>query len=128
MTDEHMTDEHTTEESWHQVGQQFKALGEGLAEAFCTAWESEESRQHLESMKAGLESMVNDISQAIQDASASPEAQKMRGEVERAAQSARAAGEKALQEAQPHLLSALNRINVELQEIIDRMKPKESAD
>ena len=123
-----MTDEHATEESWHKVGQQFQALGEGLAKAFRTAWESEESRRHMESMKAGLESMVNDVSQAIRETSALPEAQKVRGEMEKAAQSARAAGEEALQDARPYLLSALSQVNAELQKIISRMEQKESAD
>ncbi len=112
-----MTDEHTTEETWQQVGRQFQELGESLATAFRTAWESEENRQHLESMKNGLESMVDQVSQAVQDASDSPEGQKARGEVERAAQSARAAGEKAVQDARPHLLSALNQINDEWRKI-----------
>ena len=127
MTDEQMTDEHTTKEqtaegSWHEVGRQFQALGESLATAFRTAWESEENRQHLESMKIGLESMINSIDQAIREAGATPEAQKVRSEMEKAAQSARAAGEKALQDAQPYLLSALNQINAEIQKVISRLQ------
>ena len=128
MTDEQMADERTTQESWHQVGQQFQTLGEGLAKAFRTAWESEENRRYMENIKDGLESMVNDISQAIREASASPEAQKVRGEMTKATQSARTAGEKALQDAQPYLLSALNQFNAELQKIISGMEQKESAD
>jgi flagellar hook-basal body complex protein FliE len=125
MTDEQMTGEHTGEGSWHEVGQQFQALGEGLAKAIRTAWEREENRQLLESMKAGLESMVHDVGQAIQEASASPEGQMMRSEVERAAQSARAAGEKALQDARPYLLSALGQVNAELEKVIRRMEQNE---
>jgi len=116
-----MTDEHTPEESWREVGRQFQTLGESLATAFRTAWESEENNQHLEGMKNGLESMVDQVSQAVRDAGDSPEGQKVRGEVERAAQSAHAAGEKAVQDARPHLLSALNQVNDELQKIISRM-------
>ena len=123
-----MTDEHTTDESWHQVGRQFQTLGEGLAQTFRAAWESEENRQHAESIKTGLESMVEHVSQAIQDANDSPEGQKVRSEVDHAAQSARVAGEKAFRDAQPHLLSALNYVNDEIRKIIDRIEPKESAD
>ena len=117
-----MTDEHTTDESWREVGRQFQALGESLAQAFRTAWESEENRQHVENMRTGLESMVDHVSQAIQEACDSPDGQRVRGEVERAAQSARVAGKKALQDAQPHLLSALNYVNAELEKIVDGMK------
>ena len=123
-----MTNEHTTDESWREVGRQFQALGESLAQAFRTAWESEENRHHVENMRTGLESMVEHVSQAIQEACDSPDGQRVRGEVERAAQSARVAGEKALQDAQPHLLSALNYVNAELQKIISRMESKESVD
>jgi predicted component of type VI protein secretion system len=123
-----MTDEHTIDESWREVGRQFQALGEGLAQAFRTAWESEENRQQVENMRTGLESMVEHVNRAIQDVCDSPEGQKVRSEVDRAAQSARAAGEKAVQDIQPHLLSALNYVNDEIQKIINRMEPKESAD
>ena len=133
MTDEHVGDEHSTgeqtvDETWAEVGRQFQALGESLARAFRTAWESEENSQHVESMKNGLESMVDRVNRAIQDASDSPDGQRVRSEVKKAAQSARAAGEKTIQDAQPYLLSALDRINTELQKVINRMEGKESVD
>ena len=82
-----MTVERTTGEAWYQVGRQFQALGESLATAFRTAWESEENREHLQDMKAGLEAMVDKVGRAVQEANASPEAQKARREVEKAAES-----------------------------------------
>jgi hypothetical protein len=51
-------------EVWQEVGQQFRVLGESLAAAFKATWESKETRQHLEKMQAGLEEMVDEISQA----------------------------------------------------------------
>ena len=123
--DEHATEEQTAEESWREVGRQFQALGESLATAFRAAWGSEENRQHLESMRIGLEAMVNNISQAIQETGASPEGQRVREEMERAAESARAAGERALQDARPHLLSALQWINAEMHKVIDRLDQKD---
>jgi hypothetical protein len=122
-----MSDEQTTEESWREVGRQFEALGESLARAFRAAWESEETRQHLESMKAGLEAMVDQVGQAIKETSASPEAEQVRQEVEKAAESARVAGEKALQEARPHLVSALGQVNAELQKVISRLERGEQV-
>jgi uncharacterized protein with von Willebrand factor type A (vWA) domain len=122
-----MSDEQTAEDTWREVGDQFKALGESLATAFRTAWESEENRRHLESMKEGLEAMVDQVGQAVKETSASPEAHRVRTEVERAAESARAAGEKALQDARPHLISALGTINDELQKLIRRMEQGERA-
>jgi hypothetical protein len=127
MADEGATGAQEMEESWQEVGRQFHALGESLARAFRTAWESGENRQHLESVKSGLESLVENVGRAIQDTSASPEGQRMREEVERAAHSARAAGERALQDARPHLLSALEWMNEEMQKIITRLE-QELAD
>ena len=117
-----MTDEHMSDESWHELGRQFQALGKSLAAAFRTAWESEESRQHVEGMKAGLEALVDEVGQAIREAGVSPEAQKVREEVQRAADSARTAGGKALQDARPYLISALQQVNTELQKVIARME------
>jgi len=119
-----MTEQQTTQEAWRQVGGQFQALGESLAQAFRTAWESEENRQHLRDMQSGLEAMVG---QAIKEAGASSEGQKVRQEAEKAVASARAAGERAWQEAQPHLLSALRQANAELQKMIGRLEEKPPA-
>lgn len=120
-----MTEKQTTDEAWREVGRQFQALGESLAEAFRTAWRSEETRRHVQNMQDGLKAMVDHVDRAIKEASASPEAQKLRAEAEKAAQSARAAGEQTWQEARPHLLSALNQINAELQKMITRLEDEE---
>ena len=116
------TDKQTTDEAWREVGRQFQALGESLAEAFRTAWESAETRQHVQNMQDGLKAMVDHVDRAIKEASASPEAEKVRGEAEKAAESLRAAGEHSWQEARPHLLAALTQINAELQKMIGRLE------
>jgi hypothetical protein len=127
MTDEHIADEPKADESWREVGRQFQALGQSLATAFRAAWESEQNRQHMEGVKAGLESLVGEVDQAIREASGSPEAQKARQEVERAVESARVAGEKALQDARPHFLSALRQLNVEMQKFISNLEQEKPA-
>lgn len=123
-----MSDEKKADQAWSEVGQQFKALGESLAQAFRTAWESEENRQHLESMQNGLESMVNDIGQVIQEASTTPEAQTARQEAEKAVESARIAGEKALEDTRPHFLSAMHQVDSELQKLIARLEAQQQRD
>ena len=121
------TEKQTTDEAWREVGRQFQALGESLAEAFRTAWESEENRRHVENMQEGLEAMIEQVGQALKEADASPEAQKIRGEAEKATESLRAAGEQTWQEVRPHLLSALDQINAQLQKMIGRLKEEEPA-
>jgi gas vesicle protein len=119
------TEKQTTDEAWREVGRQFQALGESLAEAVRTAWESEETRRHAQNMQDGLEAMIDRVDQAIKEASASPKAEKLRGEAEKAAESLQTAGEQTWQEVRPRLLSALDQINAELQEMIGRLKGEE---
>ena len=130
-----MTDEQTTRQTeqpqptptdaWHDVGKQFEALGQSLATAFRAAWESEENRQRAKTMQTGLESLVNQVGQAIQEAATSPEAHKARTEAEKAAESLRAAGQKTWQESRPHLVSALRQVNDELQKMIGQLEQEE---
>lgn len=113
-------------DAWSEVGQQFRALGQSLASAFNATWQTEETRQHLEKMQAGLEAMVNEIGQISQRATSSAEAQKVRAEAEKAAQSARTASQATLEEVKPQLLSALRKVREEIDRMIDRMEQQPS--
>jgi hypothetical protein len=76
--------------------------------------------------------MVSRVNQAVEDARHSPQGERLRAEAEKTAESLRAAGEQTWQEAQPHLLAALSKINTELKQVIDRMErrqtPSDSSD
>jgi hypothetical protein len=109
-------------DAWRDVGKQFEALGQSLATAIRTAWESEENRKRAQSMKTGLESMVNEIGQAIKDTADSPQGQKARSEAEKAAQSLRSAGRQTWEDARPHLVSALHQVSAELQKMISQLE------
>ena len=117
----------TPGDAWRDVGKQFEALGQSLATAFRTAWESEENRKRMKGMQTGLEAMVNQVGQAIREASESPEGQQARAQVQQAGQSIRAAGQQTWQEAQPHLVSALRQVSAELQKMINQLEQEESA-
>jgi hypothetical protein len=117
-----MTEQQTNDEPWREVGRQFQALGESMADAFRAAWEDEENRQQLRDLQAGLEKVVQDVGQAMKQASESPEGQKVRDEAKRAAESAHAAGAKAWQDARPHVVSALRQLNAELQKMVSKLE------
>ncbi len=106
---------------WRDVGNQFRMLGDRLATALRVTWESEETRQDMRELQAGLESMVSAVGKAIDEAAATPEAQRIRDEALRAASSARVAGSEAWSDARPHVLAALRRANDELDKVIGRM-------
>jgi hypothetical protein len=127
MSEEQTSEERTPEQAWSEVGRQFEALGESLARAFRAAWESDETRRQVQSVQDGLEKMVNNVNRAVEDAGRSPQAEKLRTEAAKTAQSLRAAGEQTWQEAQPHLLAALTKINAELKRVVDRMEGRETA-
>ena len=129
MTDEQKPteDKHAASDAWDEVGQHFKSLGESLASAFSATWHSEETREHLKGMQASLETMVDRISQITKEVSESGEAQKVQAEVEKAAQSAKVAGQEAVEEVRPHLLSAFRKIRAELDQMISRMEQEPAA-
>lgn len=115
-------------EAWREVGQQFQALGRSLAAAFRSTVDEEGNRQRMHSMQSGLEAMVADINQAIRDASASPQGQQVRSDVEKAAAGLRSAGEQTYQEVRPQLLTALKQVTRELEKLADRMDKPAGGD
>jgi hypothetical protein len=127
MTQDQAGEKHSTEEAWSEVGRQFEALGDSLSRAFRAAWESEETRRHVEAVQDGMEKMLSKVNRAVEEASQSPQGKKLRTEAAKTAETLRAAGEQTWQDAQPHLLSALTKINTELERILDRMERPETA-
>jgi len=117
----------TPGDAWRDVGKQFEALGQSLATAFRAVRESEETRKHTQAMQSGLETMVKEVSQAIQETAASPDGQKARAEARKAAESLRAAGAHTWQEARPHLASTLRQLSADLQKMIVQLEQEESA-
>jgi hypothetical protein len=125
MTEQPSENKSTAGQAWEEVGQQFRQLGASLASAFKATWENEDTRQHVEEIQGGLEAIVDEISQATKKVAASEEAEKVKVEVKKAAQSAQVAGQEAIDEVRPELLVVFQRIRAELDQIINRMEPSE---
>lgn len=113
------------QDAWKEVGNQFAALGAGLATAFRTAWGNEESRRHLKEMKGGLEAMVNELGAAIREGASTPEAQQVKTEAGKTMGTFRTAGEKTVQEIRPKLVAALSQLNEEVGRLVGRMRKDE---
>ncbi len=113
-----------TDTSWQEVGRQFQALGESLAQAVRTAWENEETQRRVQEMRTGLETMAREVGQAIEDTANSPQGQKIRQEAGRTAESLRVATAQTVQEVRPQLIDALQQVNNELQKLINRIEQK----
>jgi len=116
----------TSENNWQEVGRQFQALGESLAEAMRTAWQNEETQRRVQEMRVGLESMARDIGKAVEDTANTPQGQKIRSEAQHTAESLRTATNQTVHEVRPQLINALQQLNEELQKLINRMEKKDT--
>jgi hypothetical protein len=114
-------------DAWREVGRQFKELGETMAVAFRTAWENEENRRHLKAMQGGLETMASEISEVMKHTASLPETLQVREGAHKAVATARVAGERAFDEARPHLLAALRQLDGELRRMIERMEAEQRS-
>ncbi len=128
-----MSEEPRTEGAWRQVGEQLETLGESLASAFRTAWQRSQDQQDLEHMQSGLESMVRRIGQAVDEVGASAKEKGVPQELEKTAEAFHQAWTKTWEEARPHLVSALNQVNAELEQLFGHLgqpadKPDEPVD
>ena len=117
----------TTDEVWREVGRQFEALGKSLSQAFHATWESEETRKHVEKLGNDLDRAAQKVEEAVKKAGSSPDAQKLREEAEKTAESLQVAGKKTWDDARPHLLSALTQFSTELQKVIDRLQQQDAT-
>ena len=112
----------TAQSSWQEVGRQFEVLGASLAQALRTGWENEETQRQVNEMRRGLESMVKDVEKAIDEGANSPKGQQIRQDARRAAEALQEAGKQTTQEVRPHLITALEQLNQEIQRLIERMQ------
>jgi hypothetical protein len=109
-------------ESWQEIGQNFKVLGENLAAAFKAAYQNEETRQHLTEVQVVLTKVVEEVKRSSQNIAATPEVQQVKVEVKKAAQTAKTTGQEAAVEWQPHLTAALQAVKVEIEQLIQRLE------
>jgi ElaB/YqjD/DUF883 family membrane-anchored ribosome-binding protein len=112
----------SSSDSWQEVGRQFQDLGSSLAATMRAAWENEATRQRMQDVQNGLESMVDQVGQAIHDTVESPQGQQAKAEAKKAMNSFQDAFEQTADEVRPQLVSALRQVNAELQNLIDRLK------
>lgn len=115
-------------DAWQDVGRQFQKLGESIATAFKVSVNNTDNRRRLQEMQAGLESMANNVNQAIKEAAESPKLQEVREDARRATSAVRQAGEQTVQDMRPFLLTALKDLNTELDRLIRHMQPKAAQD
>ena len=121
-TDKVTPDADSSSDPWREVGQQFESLGQSLSAAFQKLQHDEATRQAMNDVASGLKTMAQAVSNAVDEAAASPEGQKFRADAERAVDSAAKMGQEAVSEARPKLLAALESMRAGLQSAIAELR------
>jgi hypothetical protein len=112
-----MMTEHSDTSS--ELSDEFRKLGENLAESLKALWEHPDTKQVRAEMKDGLEQLGDSLSQAVHDFSESPEGQRLQSGVEELGEKFRTGEIES--RARHELINALNKINLELEKVRDRL-------
>ena len=106
-------------ESKSELKDEFRKLGDNLAESLKALWEHPETMQFRTEMKDGLIQLGDTLSQAVRDFSESPEGQRLQADVEDIGEKIRSGEVEA--KARHELIHALNRINIELEKVKEQL-------
>jgi type VI protein secretion system component VasF len=112
--------------AWEDVAHEVQALGPNLAAAFRAAWQRQDYQAPVRDLQASLQAMLDAVARAVDESTATPEAQQARDRLNRVAESVRTATERTTQELRPQLLAALRQVNEELRRLgepPDRREP-----
>ncbi|MEN6481258.1 MAG: hypothetical protein ABFD29_03665 [Anaerolineaceae bacterium] len=116
------------EDAWKEVGKQFKTLGESLARAFETTWKKEENRNRMKQIEVELENVIAQVGDVVKQAADSDEAQAAKETIHEVITNTSAVGEQVIDSAKPHLINALDTVNLEIKKLIDQMQTKDKSD
>ena len=128
QTNETKKEQTSAADPWNEVGRQFQALGETLGDALRATWEREDNRKYVREISDGLQSMVGEISRAVKDVIGHDNVENIKTEVSKTADTLISAGSQTVEEAKPHLMSALKQVNSELQKMIEKMDKEKKAE
>lgn len=113
--------------AWDAVVEDFQHLGNSLSAAVKEMWSDERNREQLKQFRTGLEDMVKQVGNTIDEASKSEQANNVRQEVKKAATDVRGLGSKVYTDSKPHLVGLLQNISSGLDNIIQRLEKSDST-
>ncbi|WP_322508413.1 hypothetical protein [Anaerolinea sp.] len=114
----------SSKSSWDEVASELSALGNSLAKAFSALWTRVESSEEARQVKEGLESALQQVEQALKEAAETPEAQEVKLHARNTLEHLRTAGEQTVQEVQPQIVEGLQKLNEELEHLIEQLRQK----
>lgn len=118
------TSSSSSKSGWEDVASELSALGNSLAKAFSVLWSRVESSEETRQIKEGLESALHQVEQALKEAAQTPEAQEVKLHARNTLENLRSAGEQTIQEVQPQIIDGLQKVNDELEKLIEQLRQK----
>jgi len=109
-----------TSDNRSELSDEFRKLGENLAESLKALWEHPETKQVRAEMKDGLEQLGDSLSHAVHNFSESTEGQRLQAGVEELGDKFRTGDIES--KARYELINALNKINIELEKVRERLE------
>jgi hypothetical protein len=103
--------------SWDDVAREFQLLGKTLGDAVWAAWGGQDGQTRVRELEKSLQSIVDEVSRAVDQGIATPEAQQARQQLGRLIESIRVATERTTEELRPELLALLRQANAELRRL-----------
>jgi hypothetical protein len=134
--DESQDDSRSSAQShWASVLQDFQTLGQTIMGAMKETWQDERSREYLDELRYGIQSLANKVSRKVDESLKSDESEtsntkgsEVKREVKRAVDEVKEAGTRIYGDSRPHLVNALKKVNDSIQELIERLETKPSAE
>jgi ElaB/YqjD/DUF883 family membrane-anchored ribosome-binding protein len=114
-----------SKEAWEEVGKQFETLGKSISAAFSAAWQDPANRAELEKIKVSIKQMADDVEKAVNEAAASEKGQKIKTDVEKAAQSMADSARETYEEVKPQVASALKQAGDQLHKLVNKIEGHE---
>ena len=116
----------TEDASTSDVTSEFRLLGQNLKEILQSAWESEERRKLQREIEAGLSELGRTLNQTVEEVRESPTGQRIKSEAE--GLRGRIHSGELESQLREDLLSALRRVNAELEKAASKMPDSDARE
>jgi len=122
QTSDETTTEETRQNQWETILKDFQVLGENIAENIKNAWQDENTQKQFSDLRTGLQTVVDQVSDAIDEARQAATSEEVKTEVKKAAGEVKELGAKVYTDTKPHLVNTLKTLSDGLQGIISRLE------
>lgn len=109
-------------ESWQEVSNQLKTLGQTLSAAFNASIQDEQVQEQIKVVRTELDAAAAQLNQKVQEVSKSVESINVEEEAKKVEAKTQAVEQELAREVRPHLLAALKKVQTGLGQIIGNLE------